>query len=131
MKSQYKVAMALMVGTAIGAAAIEGLHAQAKLPAYAIVAVRSITDADAYKNVIAKAPAAVAGSGGHFEIRTDKITSLYGPPPQRFVLIAFDNIEQAQAWHNSAAQKEVDALVAKSSDSLSFIVEGVAKPPTN
>jgi hypothetical protein len=30
-----------------------------------------------------------------------------GPPPQRFVLIAFESAEKAQAWRNSAAQKEV------------------------
>jgi hypothetical protein len=29
-------------------------------------------------------------------------------------------------WHNSAAQKEVDALRAKTTDSLAFIVPGEA-----
>jgi uncharacterized protein (DUF1330 family) len=31
------------------------------------------------------------------------------------------------AWHNSAAQKAVDAIRAKTTDSLAFIVEGVVK----
>lgn len=84
-----------------------------------------ITDAEAYKAVLA--PASAMASGGSFVIRTDKITSLDGTPPARFVLIKFDSVEQAQAWHNSAAQKEVDAIRAKSTDSLAFIVEGMAK----
>jgi uncharacterized protein (DUF1330 family) len=75
---------------------------------------------------MAKGPAAAKAAGGTFVIRTDKITSLDGPAPARFVLIKFDSPEQAMAWHNSAAQKEVDALRAKTTDSLAFIVPGEA-----
>jgi uncharacterized protein (DUF1330 family) len=128
MKINYKIAWALLGGIAVGGAAIQGLHAQAKPPTFVVVAIRKVTDADAFKTgVVEKAGAAMTGSGGQFLIRTDKITSLDGPPPQRFVVIAFDSVEQAQAWHNSAAQKEVDAARFKSTDSLSFIVEGLAK----
>ena len=126
MKSTYKIAVALVAGVGVGGAVIEGLHAQAKPPTYVVVAIRKINDADGFKTgVVAKAPAAMANSGGKFVIRTDKITSLDGTPPQRFVLIAFDSPEKAQAWHNSAAQKEVDAARAKTTDSLSFMVEGM------
>jgi uncharacterized protein (DUF1330 family) len=126
MKTKYKIAIALVAGTAIGGAAIQSIHAQMKPPTYVVVAIRKITDADSFKtNVVAKAAAALAGSGGNYVIRTDKITSLDGTPPARFVLIKFDSVEKAQAWHNSAAQKEIDAARAKSTDSLSFIVEGM------
>jgi uncharacterized protein (DUF1330 family) len=126
MKTKYKIAIALVAGTAIGGAAIQSIHAQMKPPTYVVVAIRKITDADSFKtNVVAKAAAAMAGSGGNYVIRTDKITSLDGTPPARFVLIKFDSVEKAQAWHNSAAQKEIDAARAKSTDSLSFIVEGM------
>jgi uncharacterized protein (DUF1330 family) len=82
---------------------------------------------DGFKTgVVDKAPAAMAGSGGRYVIRTDKITSLDGTPPQRYVLIAFDSVEKAQVWHNSAAQKEVDAARMKTTDSLSFMVDGLA-----
>jgi uncharacterized protein (DUF1330 family) len=132
MKINYKMAWTLLGGIALGGAAIQGLHAQVKPPTYVVVAIRKVNDADTFKTgVVEKAPAAMAGSGARFVIRTDKITSLDGTPPQRFVLIAFDSVEQAQAWHNSTAQKEVDAARIKSTDSLSFIVEGVEKSPTN
>jgi uncharacterized protein (DUF1330 family) len=127
MNNGYKMILALLGGIAVGGAAIEGIHAQAKPPTYVVVALRKINDADGFKTgVVDKAPAAMAGSGGHFVVRTDKITSLDGTPPQRFVLIAFDSAEKAQAWHNSAAQKEVDAARIKTTDSLSFMVEGLA-----
>lgn len=127
MKTTHKMMVTLLGGIALGGATIEGIHAQAKPPTYVVVALRKITDPDGFKtDVVDKAAAAMAGSGGHFVIRTDKITSLDGPPPQRFVLIAFDSVEKAQAWHNSAAQKEVDAARAKTTDSLSFMVDGLA-----
>jgi uncharacterized protein (DUF1330 family) len=125
MKQRIVLGLTLLAGAAIGATAIQSLHAQAKPPTYVVVAIRKITDAGVYKTVIEKAPAANDAFGAKFVIRTDKITSFDGAPPERFILLSFDSPEKAQAWHNSAAQKEVDALRLKSSDSLAFLVEGV------
>jgi len=48
MNTRYKIALATLAGIGIGAAAIHELHAQAKPPAYVVVAIRSIKDADAF-----------------------------------------------------------------------------------
>ena len=66
MNTRYKIALATLAGIGIGAAAIHELHAQAKPPAYVVVAIRSIKDADAFKaGVVDKAsPAALAAAGG-------------------------------------------------------------------
>ena len=127
MKANYKLALALLAGIAVGGPVIEGVHAQMKPPTYVVIAIRKIADADGYKEILTKGPAAAAAAGATFVIRTSQITSLDGPAPARFVLIKFDTLEQEQAWHNSAAQKEVDAIRAKTSDSLAFIVPGVEK----
>jgi uncharacterized protein (DUF1330 family) len=42
------------------------------------------------------------------------------------VIIAFDSVEKAQAFEDTPAQKEINAARAKSTNSLSFIVEGLA-----
>jgi uncharacterized protein (DUF1330 family) len=130
MKTNYKLAIALIAGTAIGGTAIQGLHAQAKPPAYVIIPILKINDADTYKTgVIDKASATageMAAAGGHFIIRSQKFTSLDGDPPVRLVVIAFDSVEKAQAFENTAAQKEINAARIKSTNSLSFIVEGIA-----
>ena len=126
MKINYKLALTLLAGIALGGAAIEGLYAQAKPPTYVVVAIRGITDTESYKTVMEKAPAIVAAAGGHMVVGTDKITNLDGPAPKRFVLISFDSSEKAQAWYSSAAMKEVTAVRMKSTDSLAFIVEGIA-----
>ena len=123
MKPYQKIAMALVAGAAIGGAVIQSIHAQAKT-AYVIVAIRSVVDADNYKTVTEKAPAVVAAAGGRLVVATDAITSLDGKPPQRFVLIAFDSAAKAQAWYDSPPMKEINTMRIKSTDSLSFIVEG-------
>jgi uncharacterized protein (DUF1330 family) len=126
MKVNFKLAITLLAGVALGGAVIQSIHAQAKPPTYVVVAIRKINDAAAYKtSVVDKAPAAMANSGAKFVVRTDKITALDGNPPERFVVIAFESPEKAMAWHNSAAQKEVDAGRMKTSDSLSFMVDGL------
>ena len=126
MKISVKHAFTLLAGIALGGAVIHTIHAQAKPPTYVVVAIRKINDAAGYKtDVVDKASAAMANSGAKFVVRTDKITALDGTPPQRYVIIAFESAEKAMAWHNSAAQKEVDAGRMKHSDSLSFMVEGL------
>jgi len=126
MKVNFKLAITLLAGVALGGAVIQTIHAQAKPPTYVIVALRKINDTAAFKtDVVDKAPAAMANSGGKFVIRTDKITSLDGTPPARFVVIAFESPEKAMAWHNSELQKAVDAARVKTTDSLSFMVEGM------
>jgi len=39
----------MLAGAAVGATAIQGLHAQAKPPTYVVVAVRKINDTATYK----------------------------------------------------------------------------------
>jgi len=127
MKSNYKIAIALLAGAAIGGAAIQGLHAQAKPPGYIVIPILKINDAAAFKaGVIDKAmPADLTAAGGHYVIRSQKFTSLDGNPPERLVIIAFDSVEKAQAFWNTPIQKEVNAARMKSTNSLSFIVEGM------
>jgi uncharacterized protein (DUF1330 family) len=128
MNRSIALGIAMLAGGAIGATAVNALHAQGKVPgAYAVVDISKINDPDVFKNVVAKAPGAMTGSVGHYIIRTDKITNVDGTAPARFVVIAFDTVAQAQAWDKSAAQQEVNDLRKKSTTSREFIVEGMAE----
>ena len=128
MKTNYKVAIALVAGAAIGGAAIQGLHAQAKPPAYIVIPILKINDAAAFKDGVTDKvkPADMKAAGGEWIIRNTKFTSLDGNPPERLVVIKFDSVEKAQAFSNTAAQKEINAARVKTTNSLSFIVEGFA-----
>ncbi len=127
MKTNYKVAIALVAGAAISGAVIQGLHAQAKPPAYIVIPILKVNDAAAFKaGVVDRAMAAeqLKAAGGHYVIRSQKFTSIDGTPPERLVIIAFDSVEKAKAFLDTPAQKEVNAVRRKTTNSLQFIVEG-------
>ncbi len=128
MSINYKLVLALLTGSALGAAGIEAIHAQAKPPVYVIVDFSEITDPAGYAAIggrtTAAATAVMKDFSGHFLARTDNITALDGAPPKRFVIVAFDSSEKAQAWYNSPAQKEVNAIRLKTTRSRAFIAQG-------
>jgi uncharacterized protein (DUF1330 family) len=126
MKQVVATGLAMLAGAALGAGAVDRLHAQNKAPgAYAVIDISAITDADTFtKQLLPKAEPAMKAFGGQFVIRTDKLTAVDGTPPSRFVVIGFDSVDKAKAWEASAAQKEVDALRAKSAKSRAFIADG-------
>jgi uncharacterized protein (DUF1330 family) len=126
MSKLFGLGLGIAAGIAIGAAAVQGIHAQTKPPAYVVIPILKITDEEAFKKIAPIAGPAAAAAGGHYVIRTDKTIKLDGNPPARLVMIAFDSVEKAQAWANSPAIKEVNKLRAASTQSLSFIVEGAA-----
>ena len=87
MKTQYAVALAAAVSFGLGAAAIQGLHAQAKPSAYLVIEINKITDAEGFK-VITQRPTGGADVakelGGHYIARTGKITAIEGNAPERY-----------------------------------------------
>jgi|PersoiStandDraft_1058852.scaffolds.fasta_scaffold27280_1 uncharacterized protein (DUF1330 family) len=129
MKVNRTLIMTLVVGTALGAAAMQALHAQATPPVYVVIDIDEITDPAGYAAVggrNAEAAAAVfKDSGGRYLARTDKIAALDGNAPKRSVIIAFDSKEKVQGWYNSAAQKEINAIRTKTTKSRAFVVEGM------
>lgn len=126
MKTNFKLAVALIAGAAIGGMAIQGLHAQAKPPAYLIIPILNINDAAAFKTgVLDKVKREdLTAAGGQYVVLSQKFIGLDGTPPERLIIIKFDSVEKAQAFLNTPAQKEINAARIKSTKSLSFIVEG-------
>src|SRR6202521_6282878 len=98
MKTHHTVALAMLAGVGLGAAAIQGLHAQAKPPVY-IVSEIDVTNVDAYtKDFVPLARAAIKNSGGKVLGASQKVTSLEGAPQNSRVTInAYDSLEKAQA----------------------------------
>jgi uncharacterized protein (DUF1330 family) len=103
-KTNYKLAIALVAGAAIGGAAIQGLHAQAKPKAY-IVTESDILDAAAAAAYSPRSQAAQKAAGGRSFRTTGKVTTVVGTPPKRVGISEWDNLEQAQAWVTSEGRK--------------------------
>jgi len=127
MKTNYKVAIALVAGAAIGGAAIQGLHAQAKLPVYVVQEI-DVSNLESYvREFIPKVRVLVNTFGGRsLTIGGGKVTSIEGESPKsRVVILRWESMEKFQAWYNSAEYKELRKIADKSAKFRIFAVEGV------
>jgi uncharacterized protein (DUF1330 family) len=125
-KTNYKIAIAVVAGAAIGGAAVQGLHAQAKPPVY-VVSEITVTNVDAYaKEYAPLAQAAIKKTGGKLIAISQKPTSLEGAPQNSRVTInAYDSLEQAQASRNGPDYKAARAIGDKYATFRAFVVEGL------
>jgi uncharacterized protein (DUF1330 family) len=112
----------MLAGVALGATAIQGLHAQAK-KVY-LISESEVLDraaADAWNTTIR---AAISKAGGSL-VTSDKITAVLGTAPQRIGITEFQSIEKAQAWIDSAERKALAPQRDKAIKfSQLFLVEG-------
>jgi uncharacterized protein (DUF1330 family) len=128
MKTQYTIALAMLAGFGLGTVAVQGLHAQAKVPVYQVTEVE-IIDPEAYsKDYVPKASAAIKAAGGKFLAVGGKTTALDGEPPKsRIVIQQWDSIEQIKAYRSSAAFKELLPIRDKLAKFRTYAVEGIAQ----
>jgi uncharacterized protein (DUF1330 family) len=125
MKTKYRVALAMVGSFALGAAAIQGLHAQAKPPAYFIGEV-NVTDKDGFaKEFLPLAMKALEEGSGKYIVRGGMTVSLQGTPPaNRFVVLQFESMDKAQAWWDSPGRKASQPIGDKYATFRTFLVEG-------
>jgi uncharacterized protein (DUF1330 family) len=126
MKTHYTVTLAMLTGFGLGAAAIEGLHAQAKPPVYQIVEIDMLNQEAYLNDYVPKAQAAIKAAGGKFLAAGGKTTTIEGEPPKsRVVIQQWDSVEKVQAYRNSTAFRDLLPLCDKLAKFRSFVVEGV------
>jgi uncharacterized protein (DUF1330 family) len=127
MKTNHKLSLAVLGGVSIGVAGATAIHAQqAKVPPAYVIAEVDVTDPTTFQKYREKVPETLAPFNAHFLIRGGKIQSFEGEAPKRFVVIAFDSMEKAQAWWDSPAYEAIKPIRQSSAKSRLFIAEGVA-----
>ena len=110
MSSKSKLALALVVGAATGAAVVQGLHAQAKPKAYMVTELEVI-DAEANKAFTQAVRAAQQqASGRNLRTAYGKVVAFVGDPPKHVGITEFDSLDQAVAYRNSQGFKDLDPL---------------------
>ena len=108
MNAKYRLLIAVMVGAAAGAAAVHGLHAQARPKAY-LVTESQILDATAALAVSQKTQGVIRAAGGRTIISNrGKITPVVGDAPVRFGVSEWESIEKAQAYVNSPERRALE-----------------------
>ena len=125
MKTRFVVLVSVMAGVALGAAGVQVLHAQAKPPAF-VVGEIDVKNAELLdKEYVPGASKAVRDGGGKYLVVGGKSVSFYGEPPRRIAIMAFDNLEKAEAAFTSAAYKQAKAVGDKYATFRIYAVEGV------
>jgi uncharacterized protein (DUF1330 family) len=111
-------------GHRVGAGETEGILT----PAYVLITISKITDADAFKVTMRDLMTADTAFAGRLAVDMDKPVSWEGTAPEHVVMIQFDNSNQAQAWKGSDAFKSFDAELHRSSESTIQLVQGLPTP---
>src|ERR1700689_2815221 len=126
MATRSHTTLALLAGFAIGAGAVQALHAAGNAPVYVITEV-GISDLDRYqKEYLPLAQASIKASGGRLVAAGQNILVFEGPSPgTRVAINAFDSLDAAQAWRNSDQFKEARKVGNKYAKFRSFAVEGL------
>ena len=131
MSSSYKIAVAVTAGVAIGALAVQGLHAQAKPPVYYVAEI-DVTNPDAYaKEYAPKAQAIIRAAGGRFlaiggsAATTGTVTAFDGDAPKRVVVQVWDSMEKIRAWRANPEYVELRKVGEKYAKFRSFAVDGL------
>ena len=125
MNSKYTLALGLVTGIAIGAVAVERLHAQAKPPVFVVNEVE-VTDQAGFQKYADDNSKLIQKHGGKYVVRGGKvIATLNGTAPTgRYTVYSFESEAKMNDWRNDPAQKEVLAIRDKVAKFRSFVVEG-------
>jgi uncharacterized protein (DUF1330 family) len=101
MKTRFTIAASMLAGAALGGAAIQALHAQAKPPVY-MIAINEVSDQERYaKEYVSPAQKSVKDHGGEY-VAAGPGTQIAGNLPHGpVVILRWDSVEALKAWHNS------------------------------
>ncbi len=132
MNTKLKISLAMLASAALGGAAVQALHAQAKPPVYYVAEI-DVTNPEAYaKEYAPKAQAiikaaggkqlAIGGAGG---ARAGKVTAIDGDAPKRAVVQVWDSMEKIQAWRANPEFIELRKIGDKYAKFRSYAIEGL------
>ena len=124
MNTKFKIALAVVAGTALGAAAMQGLHAQAKPKAF-VITETEVLDAAALAaySPLARAAADAAGAR-RLSPPGGKTVAFVGEAPKRVGIQEWESLEKAQAFRNSDAFKNLTPQRDKATKTIrSYAVE--------
>ena len=125
MRQIAKLALTGLAGFALGAGAIQALHAQAgKKPGYLIAEVQA-TDPPAFQAYAAKVPDTLKPYSAKTLVRGPAQSKEGDPPQGNIVLIQFDSLADAEKWYSTPPYQPLIAERQKAAKSRVFMVEGL------
>ena len=127
MHQRIALGLAMLAGAALGATAIQGLHAQAKPPVYQIT-LQEVTNSEALvKEFVPLARALVRQDGGHLLASAAPVAIEGAAPTNRVVIVQWPSVEQMRKWYNSPEYQKAREIGNKYANFQIFAVEGRAQ----
>ena len=114
----------MLAGIAVGAVAVQGLHAQSTPKAYVITEIE-ILNQEAQNAYLPKVGEVIKSTGGTYLARGGKIVALEGEAPKRVTIVVYDSLEKAQASRNSPAWTALSEMRNKAIKARSYVTEAV------
>jgi uncharacterized protein (DUF1330 family) len=105
MKIKYTAALSLLAGVAIGAIAMQGLHAQgAKLKAWSVGEIEPVAGGTVSATYLKAARDAIANAHGT-PLRTlnGRVVSIEGKAPPKVAIVEWASVDDALAFYKSKA----------------------------
>jgi uncharacterized protein (DUF1330 family) len=113
MNAKLQITLALVAGTAVGATAVQVLHAQGKPKAYQVTELE-IIDEEAWKTFVTAVRAAQqTASGRNLRTARGKVVGFVGTPPKNVGITEFDSLDAAVAYRNGPAFKDLEPQRSK------------------
>ena len=125
MNKRVTHAASLLAALAVGALGGQMLHAQAKAPAYVIGEIDIRDEAPFDREYVPPAAKAVVDGGGKYIVRGGRSVALYGGPPKRLAIMAFESLEKAEATFRSPAYTDAKKVGDKYATFRIYAVEGL------
>src|SRR5207248_7468282 len=101
MKTRVTVALSMVGGAALGGAAIQSLHAQAKPPVY-MIAINEVRGQEGYaKEYVSPAQKSVKDYGGEYVAAGPGAQVTGNLPHGPVVILRWESMEALQRWRNS------------------------------
>lgn len=128
MKTPLRILFASLAGVVVSTFAVEMVYAQSKPRTYYIAEVTPIDSETYVQEFASKVSGTVEPFGGRYLVRGGQGTKIDGEPPKpRVIVIAFDSMERAQAWRNSAAYRALVPVRDRMATVRAYFVEGIDK----
>ena len=125
MKTRYTVALTLLTGVAIGAVAVEGLHAQAKLKAYVVAELEPLGGAGLQPAYLTAVRKAITDAHGRSLRTLGRVEHIEGAAaPKNVAIVEWDSVDDAMAFYKSKTWTDFAAQRDKTQKTIRrYIVE--------
>jgi uncharacterized protein (DUF1330 family) len=116
--------LAMLAGAALGAMAMQGLHAQSSPPAFSVGELE-VTDAAGYAPIAEILAAENKKAGAKLVVRAGRVEVVEGAAPKRVVISQWRSMDDAKKFYSSAVVRKAFEDRKKFTNARLYIVEGL------